>query len=171
MVSPSQTATTDTLMIAVLPQTGQHHRNANEVADAGQSQCVSGCFIGGTLLPYGLDPWGSAKLPPGLGCAELFIAPSSPWQNAYVERLIGTIRRECLDHMIVSGEAHLRRILGRYAAYYIMSREFIAHSTKMFHFPARLSTSASSHHNLSLAAFITNIAESGFRYTQWYCLS
>ena len=40
------------------------------------------------------------------------------WQNAYVERLIGSIRRECLDHMIVFGEAHLRRILRAYAAYY-----------------------------------------------------
>src|SRR5664279_3439451 len=43
------------------------------------------------------------------------VAPRSPWQNAYVERLIGSIRRECLDHMIVFGEAHLRRILGAYA--------------------------------------------------------
>ena len=46
-----------------------------------------------------------------------------------------------------------------------MSREFIAHSTKMLHFPARLSTSASSHHDLSLVAFITNIVEFDFRYT------
>src|SRR5450759_1384328 len=46
------------------------------------------------------------------------IAFRSPWQNAYVERLIGSIRRECLDHMIVFGEAHLCRILGAYAAYY-----------------------------------------------------
>src|SRR5665811_338830 len=50
------------------------------------------------------------------------VAPRSPWQNAYVERLIGSIRRECLDHMIVFGEAHLRRILGAYAAYYNESR-------------------------------------------------
>jgi integrase-like protein len=49
-------------------------------------------------------------------------APRSPWQNSYVERLIGTIRRECLDHIIVFGEAHLRRFLGRYAAYYNESR-------------------------------------------------
>jgi hypothetical protein len=39
------------------------------------------------------------------------IAPASPWQNGFAERLIGSIRRECLDHIIVSGEAHLRRIL------------------------------------------------------------
>jgi transposase InsO family protein len=53
---------------------------------------------------------------------DMLIAPRSPWQNSYVERLIGTIRRECLDHVIVFGEAHLRRILGRYAAYYNESR-------------------------------------------------
>jgi transposase InsO family protein len=41
-----------------------------------------------------------------------------PWQNGFAERLIGSIRRECLDHIIVSGEAHLRRILISYAAYY-----------------------------------------------------
>jgi len=57
-----------------------------------------------------------------MGIRDKPIAPSSPWQNAYVERLIGTIRRECLDHMIVFGEAHLRRILGKYAAYYNASR-------------------------------------------------
>jgi transposase InsO family protein len=50
------------------------------------------------------------------------IAPGSPWQNAFAERLIGSIRRECVDHMVVLGEAHLRRILGKYAAYYNGSR-------------------------------------------------
>ena len=52
-----------------------------------------------------------------MGIRHRPIAFRSPWQNAYVERLIGSIRRECLDHMIVFGEAHLRRILGAYAAY------------------------------------------------------
>ena len=42
----------------------------------------------------------------------------SPWQNGHVERLIGSIRRECLDHPVVSSEAHLRRILKSYASYY-----------------------------------------------------
>src|SRR5512135_3248766 len=46
------------------------------------------------------------------------VAPRSPWQNGHVERLIESIRRECLDHMIVFGEAHLRRILKVYASYY-----------------------------------------------------
>src|SRR5271156_560813 len=57
-----------------------------------------------------------------MGIRDHPIAPRSPWQNAYVERLIGSIRRECLDHMIVFGEAHLLRILRGYAAYYNVSR-------------------------------------------------
>ena len=46
------------------------------------------------------------------------IAPRSPWQNGFAERLIGSIRRECVDHVIALGEAHLRRILQAYARYY-----------------------------------------------------
>jgi transposase InsO family protein len=57
-----------------------------------------------------------------MGIRDKPISPASPWQNAYAERLIGTIRRECLDHMIVFGEAHLRRILGKYVVYYNESR-------------------------------------------------
>ena len=67
--------------------------------------------------------------------------------------------------MIVFGEAHLRGSLASMPPI-IISREFIAHLTKMLHIPVRLSASASSNHGLSLAAFITNIAESDFRYTQ-----
>ena len=100
-----------------------------------------------------------------MGIRDKPTAPRSPWQNPYVERLIGTIRRECLDHMIVFGEAHLRRILGRYAAYYNESR-IHPRWTRMPHSTGRLSASASSHHSLSSAAFITNIAESDFRHAQ-----
>jgi transposase InsO family protein len=57
-----------------------------------------------------------------MGIRDHPIAPRSPWQNAYVERLIGSIRCECLDHMIVFDEAHLHRILRGYAAYYNVSR-------------------------------------------------
>jgi hypothetical protein len=46
------------------------------------------------------------------------IAPGSPWQNGFAERLIGSIRRECVDHVVVLGEAHLCRILTKYRAYY-----------------------------------------------------
>ena len=45
-------------------------------------------------------------------------APRSPWQNGHAERLIGSIRRECLDHIVVFGDAHLRRILAAYTGYY-----------------------------------------------------
>ncbi len=53
-----------------------------------------------------------------LGIREVLTAPRSPWQNPYVERLIGTIRRECLDHVIVLHEPGLRRILKSYFEYY-----------------------------------------------------
>src|SRR5262249_7578192 len=137
-----------------------------------------------------------------MGIRDKPTAPRSPWQNPYVERLIGTIRRECLDHMVVFGEAHLRRILGRYAAYYNESRIhrsldkdvpfhraierfgvitsqpvlgglhhqycriLFSRRTRMPHSIGRLSASAASHHGLSSAAFITNIAESDFRHPQ-----
>jgi len=53
-----------------------------------------------------------------IGIRDRPTAPASPWQNGFAERLIGSIRRECVDHMIVLGEAHLRRILRSYARYY-----------------------------------------------------
>src|ERR1700704_3430078 len=53
-----------------------------------------------------------------MGIRDKPIAPGSPWQNGFAERLIGSILRECVDHMIVLGEAHLRRILRFYARYY-----------------------------------------------------
>lgn len=57
-----------------------------------------------------------------LGVEEVPITPRSPWQNPYVERLIGTIRRECLNHVIVLHEQHLKRILTDYFAYYHEAR-------------------------------------------------
>ena len=71
------------------------------------------------LLLHRLDPVQRLR---AMGIRDKPTAPRSPWQNPYVERLIGTIRRECLDHLIVFGQAHLRRILGKYAAYYNESR-------------------------------------------------
>jgi transposase InsO family protein len=53
-----------------------------------------------------------------MGIEEVITAPRSPWQNPYVERLIGSIRRECLDHVIVLHERHLRRLLTGYFHYY-----------------------------------------------------
>src|SRR5882672_41312 len=61
-----------------------------------------------------------------MGIRDKPIAPASPWQNGFVERLIGSIRRECVDHIIVLGEAHLRRILRSYARYYNKMRTHLA---------------------------------------------
>ena len=57
-----------------------------------------------------------------MGIRDKPIAAGSPWQNGFAERLIGSIRRECVDHIVVLGEAHLRRILRSYARYYNESR-------------------------------------------------
>jgi transposase InsO family protein len=53
-----------------------------------------------------------------MGIRDRPITPKSPWQNGYVERVIGSIRRECLDHIVVFSAAHLRRVLTAYADYY-----------------------------------------------------
>jgi transposase InsO family protein len=57
---------------------------------------------------------------------EVVIAPRGPWQNAYAERVIGSIRRECLDHVVVIGERHLRAILTKYVDYYNGSRTHLS---------------------------------------------
>src|SRR5882672_7151688 len=62
----------------------------------------------------------------GIGIAEVLAAPRSPWQNPFVERVIGTIRRELLDYVIVVNEDHLRRRLRRYVRYYNSSRTHLA---------------------------------------------
>ncbi len=61
-----------------------------------------------------------------LDIRETVIAPRSPWQNAYAERVIGSIRRECLDHIVVIGERHLRGILSNYVDYYNETRTHLA---------------------------------------------
>ena len=61
-----------------------------------------------------------------IGIEQILTAPRSPWQSPYCERVIGTLRRECLDHVIVLGEQHLRRILRRYLEYYHESRTHLA---------------------------------------------
>jgi transposase InsO family protein len=61
-----------------------------------------------------------------LDIREAVITPRSPWQNAYAERVIGSIRRECLDHVVVIGEWHLLRILSKYVAYYNRTRTHLS---------------------------------------------
>ena len=87
---------------------------------------------GGSQLPLLAIP---SNLAPLGKLAGLFVAPvgldrptapRSPWQNGYAERLIGSIRRECLDHVIVFGERHLRHVLRAYQQYYNGTRTHLA---------------------------------------------
>jgi len=72
---------------------------------------------------YGERFSGQARI---LDIREVVIAPRSPWQNAYAERVIGSIRRECLDHVVVVGERHLRGILSKYVDYYNGTRPHLS---------------------------------------------
>ena len=72
-----------------------------------------------------------------MGIRDRPVAPRSPWQNCYAERLIGSIRRECVDHLVALGEAHLRRILKKYTDYYNGTRTHLS-SAKDSPIPRRI---------------------------------
>jgi putative transposase len=61
-----------------------------------------------------------------MGVTEVVTAPRSPWQNPYVGRVIGSIRRECLDHVVIFNESHLRRVLSSYVDYYQSTRTHLS---------------------------------------------
>jgi transposase InsO family protein len=61
-----------------------------------------------------------------MGIRDRPTSPRSPWQNAYAERMIGSIRRECLDHVVVFGERHLRHVLLSYMNYYNETRTHLS---------------------------------------------
>ena len=61
-----------------------------------------------------------------MGIIEVITAPRSPWQNAYVESVIGSIRRECQDRIVIFNERHLRRVLSSYADYYQRTRTHLS---------------------------------------------
>jgi transposase InsO family protein len=71
--------------------------------------------LGGRPSP---STWSNGGGRPAMGIRDTPTAPASPWQNGFVERLIGSIRRECVDYIIVLSEMHLRRVLKSYADYY-----------------------------------------------------
>ena len=89
-----------------------------------------------------------------MGIRDKPTAPASPWQNGFAERLIGSIRRECVDHIIVLGETHLRRFCNRTRAI-TMTSERIDHWTKMRRSLARFSRQEASNRIPSLVDFIT----------------
>jgi transposase InsO family protein len=61
-----------------------------------------------------------------LGIRDRPTSPRSPWKNVYVERLIGSVRRECVDHVVVFGERHLRHLLLSYKTYYNVKRTHLS---------------------------------------------
>ena len=77
-----------------------------------------------------------------MGIRDHPTAPRSPWQNRHVERLIGSIQRESLDHLVVFDQAHLRRVLKNYAAYYNQVRTHLSlrKNAPDFRHPQKLGT-------------------------------
>src|SRR5262249_18257637 len=68
----------------------------------------------------------SSKRVAPMGVPEVVTAPRSPWQNGYVERVIGSIRRECLDQVVIFNERHLRHLLSSYVDYYHRARTHLS---------------------------------------------
>lgn len=99
---------------------------------ASVAQQITEAFPWGTLPPYLIHDrdavYGSGvrSRPRTMGIAEVVTAPRSPWQNPFAEKVIGSIRRDCLDHVIVLNEPHLRRLLSSYVDYYHRSWTHLA---------------------------------------------
>jgi Integrase core domain len=78
---------------------------------------------------FASDPWPRYErraATSAMGIRDRPISPRSPWQNGYSERLIGSIRQDCLDHVIVFGERHLRHLLNSYQKYYNEARTHLS---------------------------------------------
>jgi transposase InsO family protein len=96
---------------------------AQQIVDAFPDDSAPRCLVRDRDSIYGAEFRRRVK---GMRIAEVLTAPRSPWQNAFAERIIGTIRREFLDHVIVLNEQHLRRRLRSYLRYYHRSRTHLA---------------------------------------------
>src|SRR5439155_2251584 len=94
-------------------------RTAQQIEDAIPDVSAPSYLLRDRDSVYGHVFWQRVK---GLGVGEVLTAPQSPWPNPFAERLIGSIRRECLNHVLFLGERHLRRTLARYFAYYHRAR-------------------------------------------------
>jgi len=99
-------------------------RDPGPSAPARRAQAVSEAALAEQRGIYGACFRGRVQ---NLGVEEVLIAPRSPWQSPFVERVIGTLRRELLDHVIVLSEQHLRRLLRTFVAeYYHLSRTHLS---------------------------------------------
>jgi transposase InsO family protein len=100
-----------------------------------------------------------------LGVRDHPTAPRSPWQNGYAERLIGSIRRECLDHVVVCGERHLHHVLSCYVEYYNATRTHLS-LFKDIRWGASCNQLGALNANLFLVACTTNMREFYLRQAQ-----
>jgi transposase InsO family protein len=96
---------------------------AHQIVDAFPDDSASGYLLRDRDRVYGQQFRHRVK---GMGIEEVLTAPHSPWQNPFAERFIGSIRRECLNHVVILAEGHLRRILIRYIAYHHQARTHLA---------------------------------------------
>jgi putative transposase len=92
---------------------------AQQITEAFPYKTAPRCLLRDNDKKYGRAVKGKIK---AMGIEDVTTAYRSPWQNPYCERVIGSIRRECLNHVIVMNEKHLRRVLNGYVAYYHGSR-------------------------------------------------
>jgi len=99
------------------------HWTAQQVVDALPNDCAPSYLLRDRDQVYGEHFRHRVK---GMRIEEVLTAPHSPWQNPFAERLIGTVRRECLDHVVVLGERHLRRVLTAYLTYYHRARTHLS---------------------------------------------
>jgi putative transposase len=99
------------------------HWTAQQIVEAFPDDCAPPYLLRDRDSVYGHVFQQRVK---GMSICEVLTAPQSPWQNPFAERLIGSIRRECLNHVLVLSERHLRRILIRYFAYYHRARTHLA---------------------------------------------
>ncbi len=96
---------------------------AQQIVEAFPFDTAPGYLLRDRDCIYGEVVWRRIK---SLGIEDVLTAPRSPWQNSFVERVIGSIRRDCLDHVIVLNEQHLRRILREYFSYYHTCRTHLS---------------------------------------------
>ena len=112
-------------LVIVTPETGMWSPSipSRQIVDAFPDDCAPSYILRDRDSIYGPA---FRQLVKGMGIDELLTAPHSPWQNPFAERLIGSIRRECLEHVLVLRESHLRRILARYFSYYHRARTHLS---------------------------------------------
>jgi len=99
------------------------HWTAQQIVDAFPNDSAPSFLLHDRDQVYGQQFRHRVK---GMRIDEVLTAPHSPWQNPFAERLIGSIRRECLNHVLVLGEGHLHRILASYFAYYHEARTHLS---------------------------------------------